>query len=93
MLASIRRIAIYVDESQDGGYRWILIEQKAKSSQWTRIDSAADATASYHEAMAAGLLALQVMVDDLDKGPREVADAEPAPSRSGSRFGFGDLRS
>jgi hypothetical protein len=45
---------------------------------------------SYKAAMAAGLLELQKMVDDLDIGPRE-DEPEPAKAKkkSGSVFGFG----
>ncbi|MGJ7506002.1 hypothetical protein [Variovorax sp. GT1P44] len=91
MPASIRRIAIYVDATGEGAYRWVLIEHASKPSRWTEIKVSPKTQATYREAMADGLLALQGLVGDLDEGPREAADSERAPTRSGSRFGFGDL--
>jgi hypothetical protein len=44
---------------------------------------------TYKAAMAAGLLELQKLVEDLDVGPRE-DEPEPAKAKkSGSVFGFG----
>lgn len=91
MVASFRRIAIYVNETEQGGYQWILIEQLPKSPDWTEIQAAEEPIGSYHEAMAAGLLVLQAMIDDLEQGPRAAVDADPAAKRPGSHFGFGDL--
>jgi hypothetical protein len=91
MSTSMRRIAIYVNEAGDGGYRWMLIERGPKSTHWTEIQAAEEPVETYREAMAAGLVALQAMIADLDVGPREAAAPEPASKPRGSHFGFGDL--
>ncbi len=46
------------------------------------------------KAMAAGLLALQGMIDDLDAGPREEVTEVRAPKHAtfGFGFGFGSLK-
>jgi hypothetical protein len=45
---------------------------------------------TYKAAMAAGLLELQKMVDDLEAGPREdEPESAKARKKSGSAFGFG----
>ncbi|RZL93758.1 MAG: hypothetical protein EOP82_06540 [Variovorax sp.] len=58
------------------------MEQVTGSSRWTEIQTAERAIGSYREAMAAGLLALQAMIDDLDQGPREAAAAGPPTSKA-----------
>jgi hypothetical protein len=107
----LRRIAVYVDETEGGPYQWVLLEQDRKSARWNEIQVAGRSWTTYHEAMSAGLLALQAMIDDLSAGPRgdptpppktkprqepeaqTEPEPEPAPKRTGSHFGFGDLRS
>ena len=51
-------------------------------------------TANYAKAMAAGPLALQGMIDDLDAGPREEVTEVRAPKHAtfGFGFGFGSLK-
>ena len=90
MTTNFRRIAIYVDETAHGLFRWVLIEQVKQTTDWNPIHEDRKSFRSYREAMAAGLMALQTTIDDLDRGPREVAAAEPS-KRAGSHFGFGDL--
>lgn len=53
----------------------------AKSPDWIEIQAAEAPMGSYREAMAAGLMALQAMIDDLEQGPRAAAAADPAPNR------------
>ena len=106
MANPLRRIAVHVDEAAQGAYRWILIEQKTKSAKWAEIDAASEPIDTYKEAMAAGLIALEALIDDLDVGPRDAAPSRAAPSkaaspeaapeealpkRQGGHFGFGDL--
>jgi hypothetical protein len=90
MAGLIRRIAVCVDETSQGKYRWVLIEQTMEPPQWIEIQAAEKPAERYSEAMASGLLALQALIEDLDVGPREAAAPEASPKRRG-RFGFGDL--
>ncbi|MDM0078488.1 hypothetical protein QTH90_29055 [Variovorax sp. J2P1-59] len=78
----IRRIAVYVDETKDGMYRWILIEQVEKPRRWMEIESSSSASESYRDAMAAGLLVLQRMIDNLDQGPRQSDGRLGAPGKT-----------
>jgi len=95
-MASLRRIAVTVDEIREGRFDWVLMEKDTESKEWKPIRRADSSAATYHEAMAAGLMALQAMVGDLDTGPREGAAEKPpdeAPEqRGGKRFGFGNLQ-
>lgn len=86
--APIRRIAVYVDEPEPGWFAWTLTEADEAMSNWTQIEHADEWVGSYKEAMAAGLLALQLMIPDLDAGPREEPPAE-AKKPMASNFGFG----
>lgn len=47
---------------------------------------------AYAKAMAAGLLALQGMIDDLDDGPRESEPATRPAKRAAFAFAFGSLK-
>lgn len=79
--ALLRRIAVYVDEREDGWFQWVLIEQ-SPGSEWADLSSAEHWFKTYHQAMAAGLLALQEQVDDLDVGPRKADEAETSQSKA-----------
>ena len=101
MPATLRRIAVYVDEPAAKDFCWVLMERGAKGA-WTEMGRSAAPAATYHRAMADGLLALEGLVDDLDQGPRSLprkgqraqalSENEPQhgaePGRS-SFFGFG----
>lgn len=76
------RIAVYVDERQDGWFQWVLIEQLASGSEWAALSSAEHWFKTYHQAMAAGLLELQGLVDDLDVGPRKAHEAKTSQSKA-----------
>ncbi|MDQ0591370.1 hypothetical protein [Variovorax paradoxus] len=81
------RIAVTVVEEEEGAYRWRLIELEGEG--WHSLNQQSRSVKTYKAAMAAGLLELQKMVEDLDVGPRE-EELEPAkPKKSGSVFGFG----
>ena len=101
MTATLRRIAVYVDEPAAHDFRWVLMERGPQGA-WAEIRRASSPAATYHRAMADGLLALQGLVDDLEQGPRNQsrqtrqAKALPRSSRQTaaepdrpSFFGFG----
>lgn len=88
-MTALRSIAVTVEETAPDAFEWVLLERGA---DWSPIRRAKRPVATYAKAMAAGLLALQAMVDDLDAGPREPeADAQP-PQRATFGFGFGSLK-
>ncbi len=89
MAGALRHIAVTVEEPDAGEFEWVLLEQGV---EWTAVKRAKRPTASYAKAMAAGLLALQEIVEDLDAGPREEKlEAVPA-KRAQFGFGFGGLK-
>lgn len=90
--APMRRIAVYVDEPEPGWFAWALIEADESLANWSQIETTDEWLGSYKEAMAAGLVALQAIVGDLDRGPREEPPAEAKKSvgtGAGTGFGFG----
>lgn len=89
--AHLRRIAIYVDEPEKGWFAWVLIEQQEGFYEWNELDAAGEWVASYHEAMAAGLVALQALIEDVEVGPRAKRAPPPAPKPLAGPFGFGSL--
>jgi len=64
----LRHIAVYVEEPESGKFAWVLME--SKGSSWRELGRSTSPVATYKAAMAAGLVALQAMVEDLDVGPR-----------------------
>lgn len=66
----LRHIAVHVEEPNPGRFAWVLTERGAHD--WQELGKATSLAASYHQAMADGLLALQALVPDLDLGPRSV---------------------
>jgi hypothetical protein len=88
-MPALRSIAVSVEEVEPGAFEWVLFK---RGIEWTLIKRAQRHTASYAKAMAAGLLALQSMIDDLDAGPREEETEERAPKRATFGFGFGGLK-
>ena len=87
-MTALRSIAVTVEEVAPDAFEWVLLERGA---EWASLQRAKQPVASYAKAMAAGLLALQDMVDDLDAGPRE-AEADLQPKRANFGFGFGGLK-
>jgi hypothetical protein len=88
-MSLLRRIAVTVNEDEEGAYRWCLVE--LGDERWQVLSEQPRAMNTYKAAMAAGLLELQGMVEDLDAGPRE-AEAEAARAaadKGGAAFGFG----
>ena len=93
MATLLRSIAVTVDETTPGAFVWRLLEHTA--GDWTPLDAAQGPSGSYSESMAAGLLALQALIDDLDAGPRDEGHTEAPPPRSdplARPFGFGTLK-
>ena len=88
-MPALRSIAVSVEEVEPGAFEWVLIE---RGIEWSLLKRAKRPTASCAKAMAAGLLALQGMIDDLDAGPREEETGERAPKRATFGFGFGGLK-
>lgn len=88
-MTALRSIAVTVEETDADAFEWVLLERGA---DWSPIRRAKRPIATYAKAMAAGLLALQEMVDDLDAGPREAEAAAQPPRRATFGFGFGSLK-
>ena len=96
-MPSLRSIAVTVTEDKEGAYRWRLVELEEES--WRVLRQQPRSVKTYKAAMAAGLVELQKMVEDLDAGPREdEPDAKPEPKaesdaaegrKGGAAFGFG----
>lgn len=102
MTQRLRPLAITVDEPSAGAYRWRIVERVADSSEWSELQAASKNFKTYSEAMAAGLVALQSLITDLDAGPRDEVkdegqdDADENPESAGDAkgpagrfFGFG----
>lgn len=86
-MSLLRHIAVTVVEDEEGAFRWRLVE--LDDERWQLLNEQRRGMQSYQAAMAAGLVALQKMVEDLDLGPRE-KEAEPRrPAQSATAFGFG----
>jgi hypothetical protein len=85
----LRSIAVTVEEPEPGVFAWVLLEQ---DPEWLPIKRGDNAVGSYAKAMAAGLRALQDMVDDLEQGPREALPETKLPRHAAFGFGFGGLK-
>lgn len=72
-MAHLRHIAVHVEEPKPGRFTWVLTERG--DHEWQELDKSSSHAASYHQAMADGLLALQAIVPDLDVGPRSADEA------------------
>lgn len=70
MKAALRNISVTVVELGDGRFRWQLLEQDA-SGDWALLEEGTGDIARYAPAMAAGLVRLEQLVDDLSQGPRQ----------------------
>jgi len=88
-MTALRSIAITIEEAEEGGFVWVLLEQAV---EWLPMKRAEQPTKSYAKAMADGLLALQVLIADLDVGPREPASTGSPVKREKFGFGFGLLK-
>ncbi|WP_371435062.1 hypothetical protein [Polaromonas sp.] len=70
MKPPLRRIAITVTEPLPDLFGWQLLEQGA-DGEWAVIKTHSAPTDRYASSMAAGLVQLERLVGDLDKGPRQ----------------------
>ena len=86
-MSLLRSIAVTVTEEEEGAYRWRLVE--LDEERWQVLSEQPRAAKTYKAAMAAGLLALQKMVEDLDVGPREPEAESRRPDSTAVGFGFG----
>lgn len=89
MPGALGHIAVTVEEPEAGDFEWVLLEQGV---EWTTLKRAKRPAASDANAMAAGLRALQAMIEDLDATPREEETEQRAPKRAKFGFGFGGLK-
>ena len=87
VLQPLRHLAVTVIQSAKG-YRWRVVEL-TPDGQWFTVDEQASPMKAYSAAMAAGLLHLQGLVDDLAVGPREEDPEAPAAKAKRGAFGFG----
>jgi len=88
-MTALRSIAVTVEEATPGAFEWVLLE---RGIEWAPLHRAKRPAGTYSKAMAAGLLALQDLVDDLDAGPREAEAGAQPPKRATFGFGFGGLK-
>jgi len=84
----LRHLAVTVVLSADKAYRWRVVEL-TPDGKWFTLDEQQGSEKTYSAAMAAGLVQLQTLIDDLSTGPREVDPDAPRPKRKGGLFGFG----
>ncbi len=86
----LRKLTVLVDEPREGAYHWLLIEATGEYIEaWIQVSESDELYETYHQAMAAGLLALQAQIEDLDLGPREAALEPVRAAKHGGLFGAG----
>jgi hypothetical protein len=94
MVDHLRSIAVTVEEPTPGAFHWLLLERGDDAPAWKELTGSKKAFESYRAAMAAGLLELEGLSDDLDKGPRQAGedeDSDPVGKPAAGPFGFGNL--
>lgn len=84
----LRHLAVTVIQSANKAYRWRVAEL-TPDGKWFTVDEQQGAEKTYSVAMAAGLVHLQGLVEDLAVGPREKDLEALPPKRKGGLFGFG----
>lgn len=85
MTQRLRPLAITVDEPSAGSYRWRIVERVADSEEWSELQAAPKNFKTYSKAMAAGLVALQALITDLDDGPRDDGKTDAADDAEGKK--------
>ena len=78
----LRQISVHIEEPKAGAFEWVLSEADAEDAgNWQPVQRSRRAASTYKAAMADGLVALESLIDDLDKGPRSstARDHEPGP--------------
>lgn len=86
---TLRPIAVHVQEAVPSRFHWVLTE-RGSGNGWAEIQRAPAPAATYRQAMADGLLALQALIDDLDIGPRNAAAQAPGPHGGRARQASSD---
>ncbi|MDO8370803.1 MAG: hypothetical protein Q7T39_02625 [Polaromonas sp.] len=82
----LRRIGVFVDESDPGDFYWVLIESKEDSATWEDLVAAEEPVHSWREAFDLGTAALLNLVDDQKRGPLAAGEDENAsPVGGGTR--------
>ena len=71
-----------VIQSANKAYRWRMAEL-TPDGKWFAVDEQRDSEKTYGAAMAAGLVQLQGMIEDLVVGPREEDPEAPPRKRKG----------
>lgn len=84
----LRHLAVTVIQSANKAYRWRMAEL-TPDGKWFAVDEQRDSEKTYGAAMAAGLVQLQGMIEDLAVGPREEDPEAPPRKRKGGLFGSG----
>ena len=69
----LRRISVFVDETEPGQFYWVLHESNEDATVWTDVESSADAFITWMEAFDEGCIALFKLVPDERAGPRAAA--------------------
>ncbi|QRF60212.1 hypothetical protein [Variovorax paradoxus] len=87
-MSALRHLAVTVIQSASKAYRWC-IGELTPDGKWSAVDEQEEAAKDYSAAMAAGLVQLQGLVEDLAVGPREEDPEAPPPKRKEGLFGFG----
>ena len=89
MTSRLRHIALHAEEPHAGRFVWVLSE-RVGTTTWKEIQRADEPVASYKKAMAAGLVALHGLADDLEAGPRATAAASTEDEDSENAASGGD---
>lgn len=87
-LKPLQSIAVHVTEPATGAFQWALAELEADHT-WSELQIADTTHATYREAMADGLVALQARIADLDAGPRATAGRHSPAQRHVHRLARG----
>ncbi|MDM0108442.1 hypothetical protein QTH97_26070 [Variovorax sp. J22R24] len=78
-MGHLRRISVFVDESEQGHFYWVLHES-TEGGVWTDIESSVESYDMWLDAFDAGCVALLKLVTDERIGPRVPSeDAAPRP--------------
>lgn len=75
----LRRLAVFVDETDDGQFDWLLIECSDDTGLWADLRVSARSYPTWIAAYDAGTVELMKVVDDERIGPRAEDDEDAAP--------------
>jgi len=71
MARQLLSIALTVEQHDDGGFYWVLLESFDYSMEFESLMESASGFATYVEALDAGYLMLKRLSDDLSVGPQD----------------------